>query len=182
MKNVIVAAMLVIAIVGGASLAFVSIPAQQGNKTQTVTTSTTRTVSEVSTKTLTSYSTATLRLTTTSEANPGLLNFIVVITCPGCTNSSSFPDYYSAVILNGTQGHKNVTSPSGDSTAAVSYSFVVHPGDYLGGNWSLSWSVLLYSQTGLVEVNVFQGPLLFWDKSANPGVGFVQGTVTIDVS
>ena len=141
----------------------------------------TKTASITGTLTTTASYSTTLTQTVNLTPPPGRLNFTFVITCPGCTNSSSYPQYYSGTIVNGTSSRSNIAVLSGNTGEPLSYSFLAHPAQYLSGTWSLSWQVILYSPTGIVEVKVYEGSLLFSDTTANPTVGYLSGQLQIAI-
>ncbi len=139
-------------------------------------------VTSTSTPFSTTYIATTITQIASSGAPPGLLDFTLVVTCTGCTNSTTFPQYYGGTIYNGTSGHRDSTTLPGESVGQVSYTVIAHPADYLKGDWSLSWQVLLYSSTGSVEVKVYEGAVLFSDKTADPSTGFLDGSIQITVA
>ena len=177
------AALLVVAIILSAAGGYLGGTTNSRTLTQTETTIMTKTDSVTNTLTTTaSYSTTlTHTQTVTLTTPPGRLNLTFVITCHGCTNSSNNSQYYSGTIVNGTSSSSNITALPGNSVGPLSYSFVAHPAQYLSGTWSISWQVILYSPTGMLEVKVYEESLLFSDKTADPTVGYLSGQLQIAV-
>jgi len=130
----------------------------------------------------TTYVNATITQTVGSTVPPGPLNFALVVSCPGCTNSTTDPQYYSGTILNGTAGDTDATVLAGESTEQVAYTFIAQPSQYLSGTWSISWQVLLYSSTGTLELRIYSAGHLFLDRTTDPSTGYLDGKVQVTVS